>query len=382
MFGPVRLQKPCLLPVEVGVVGNESTLQGPVEDRVPPFPNLQEARLIEDGPHEPSLLRERRERGEGVELPDGPPQSMKAGHVGLDGLQEPLPRRRLFVRATVPGAQDAGLGLGQLVGREPLRVREGLLPPEVGGDAAQVRSGHLEVVPEHLVVPDLQAPDPSGLLLTPFQGFELGEPLPLDAGERVEVGRVPGAEQPPCSIVAGGSSGRARAEQFAKLGERIEPGVERLEERGAGTGLDRRRASSTAARLSRIAPSSGGRTRRPATRLAMRARSATGRRAARTASSSLPRGPERLDGVEPCVDGGKVRERLAEPERQGPATRGRDGHVPRRQERRAGDVVGVHRAGDLEVTQGLRIQQEPAAHRARLRITSRYGRSRGWVEAT
>src|SRR5580658_5686529 len=125
-------------------------------------PDLQGRRLLDDRSDEPTLLREERERREHVELPDRAGQPVEPGNRAVELAKKRVPGRRLLVPTPFPRVEDPLLDRGELLRREPLPGGERLLPAEVRRHPAQVGPADVEVVPEDLVVADLQPTDPGG----------------------------------------------------------------------------------------------------------------------------------------------------------------------------------------------------------------------------
>ena len=122
------------------------------------------------------------EGGQNVQSGDGgrrPEQGREVFRHFFDDLPEYC---RFQLRQPLLGAEDLRLKLLQLVGDVALGVDQGLLAHVVVGDQVDVGLGHLYVVAEHLVEPDLQRLDAGTLSLARLQPQQplvtllLGEP--------------------------------------------------------------------------------------------------------------------------------------------------------------------------------------------------------------
>ena len=95
----------------------------------------------------------------------------------------------------------------------------------------QIRTGDLDVVPEHAVVPPLQRADAGA---RPLALFELGNHLlarSADPPEMVQFGVQAVTNEAPIADGTGGSSTSASSNRFANVGEVIERAEERLGQR-------------------------------------------------------------------------------------------------------------------------------------------------------
>ena len=182
--------------VHVGVVGHkEGVFQGMLHHRVAALLDVNDPALIH---HRAAVVPLHRHRGKGEE-------HVQLGYAARRPLHLPHPGGhcvpQLAEQLILQGG-DAGLGGENLVlqvfelgGDEPLAVDQGLLADVVLGYQVVVGLGHLDVVAEHLVIPDLQALDAGALLLPALQGNHHIRPIGEDVPQVVHLLVVAGADE-------------------------------------------------------------------------------------------------------------------------------------------------------------------------------------------
>ena len=185
-----------LVFVHVGVVGHEKgVFQGVLHHRVAALLNVNDPALVH---HRAAVVALHRHRGKGEE-------HVQLGHAACGPLYLPHPgghRVPQLAEQLVLQGGDAGLGGENLVlqvlelgGDEPLTADQGLLADVVLGHQVVVGLGHLDVVAEHLIIPDLQALDAGALLLPALQSNHHIRPVGEDVPQVVHLLVVAGADE-------------------------------------------------------------------------------------------------------------------------------------------------------------------------------------------
>ena len=255
---------------------------------------------------------------------------------------QPLEHLRLGPGRALARAQHDAFPVHQLLGREALRVRGGLLATVLLGRALGLRARELDRVAEDAVVAHAQRAQPGALALARLERIEIGMPLIGRAAHRVDVG---------IDTVADVADVRLAARRRGRIVD--ERALERrphLRERallGLGEGLDvvhRQRRSERRAQRRELA------------------RAAAGQHQARQDPLEIAHAAQRLAqpraaavGLEPARhlvlargDRGRVEQRLADALREQPAPHRRAGAVDHLEQRPAQRAV-ARVAHQLEV---------------------------------
>ena len=158
---------PALLLPHKGVVGHkEGVFQHPLHHRVAALPDLDHAGLV----HVRAAVSVARRHGgkgaQGVGLRHGGGGLLDAGGGGGDLLPQPGEELVLQRHHPLRGGEDLALQVLELLGDVPLRVGQGLFADVALRHLTPEGVGHLDIVPEDLVVADFQGAD-AGLLLLP-----------------------------------------------------------------------------------------------------------------------------------------------------------------------------------------------------------------------
>jgi hypothetical protein len=228
MFGPVMTRS--WAPASPGGVERDRVRderlargEGPLDDRVAAVHDVEHAGvgdLRADVPVPLGGLRQRREHVEEREEPGVPLDR-------LDGLGDRHPELgeelALELGDLLLGREDLLLELLELLGDVALGVDEGLLPDPRGRHLLLVRVRDLEVVPEDLVVGDLEAGMPVRLLSSAWRRARYCFPPRATSRSSSSGSENPFRMYPPASSLAGGSSTRAAAMRSTVSAQRVSP---------------------------------------------------------------------------------------------------------------------------------------------------------------
>ncbi len=177
-----------------------------------------------------------RERRQDVERAQRARRRLDPGRFGGDGRAQGVEDLQLALDDALVGSQNLLLVLLQRGSDEALAAGDRLLPVIVGRHRVEVRFRHLDVIPEHAVVPDLQGGDARPRALPLFHGRDELLAGSADRLELVEPRVHAVAREPPFARQRRRLVDQRGFNAVADVAEVVELGDERLDERRAQGG--------------------------------------------------------------------------------------------------------------------------------------------------
>ncbi len=327
----------------------------PLDDRMTPVDDRQVVAIVNLGLDVVAGGRAFRQRRQHVERGQRARRRLDSRRLRRDGGAQAREDLQLALQNPLVGAQHLLFVLLERGGDEPLAAGDRLLADVIGGHRMEIRPRDLDVVPEDAVVTDLQRADAGA---PPLVILHLGDDLlarSADAGQLIELRIDAVAREPAVARERGRIIDERRLDPVAHVGQVVELGDQRADERRLEAGEhgpdagDQRQRLLEADQIAR----SGGAERRPRDQ-ALQIED----RLDRVADPAAIRGAkgELLDGVEAIVNRVQGDQRPQQPGSQHPAAHRRHRPIELAEERAL--AAALRAVENLQVLQRDRIDQQ------------------------